>query len=176
MSSVRIRRNSAAQPRFSRHSIRIELVLRFSRALSAVVSKGLSAVIRGPRWRRGSLPFFIVVPVDRRSMNAPGCLHRFKGHERRLDDGILNFFVVWPSRSMAQRKIEKDRTWRIHRSGNRKSARQTQRRNSLRLDFSRDQSHGLMTNRSDRDQQDEIDLVFDHASRNLRSQLLANAA
>jgi hypothetical protein len=80
------------------------------------------------------------------------------------------------SRRMAQREIDKYSTWRIHGTRNRKGARQTHCRNPPRLDLPRDQSHGLMTNRSDRNQQNEIHLVFDDPPRDLRSQFLTNAA
>jgi hypothetical protein len=128
------------------------------------------------RAHHGVLPRIIVGPVKRKLLDASGGLHRFERSERRFEDRILKTFVERFPGCMAQRKIEEDSTWRIHRLRNRKGTRQTQRRNPLRFDLPRDQSHGLMTNRSDRDQQDEIHLVFDHASRKLRSQFFTNAA
>ena len=128
------------------------------------------------RAHHGVLPRIIVGPVKWKPLDTSRGLHRLERSKRRFEYRILKTFVERFPSCMAQREIEEDSTRWIHRLCNREGTRQTQRRNPLRLDLPRDQSHGLMTDRSDRDQQDKIHLVFDHASRNLRSQLLTNTA
>jgi hypothetical protein len=77
---------------------------------------------------------------------------------------------------VSERKVEIRHARRIGGACNRQRARHRQRRNAARFDFPCNQSNGLMANRSDGHQQDDVDFVADDSVGEFRRKPVANLA
>ena len=91
------------------------------------------------------------------------------------DRVVIQRRLIRFSRRMPQRIVEVRGPRRISRARDRQRARQRQRRNTATLDFSRDQSDGLMADGSDGHQQDDVHAISNDATRQLRRQSFAHA-
>ena len=76
--------------------------------------------------------------------------------ERAPNDVALHGSIERSASRAAQREVQEDRPRCADRAGDRQRARQAHRRDAARLDFPRDQSHGLVANRSDRHHQRHV--------------------
>ena len=98
-----------------------------------------------------------------------------QGVERSGDDLPVQRWFTDPTRGVAEWIVEEHRPRRVRRGGDVSGAREAHGGDPCGFELACDQTHGLMTDRSNRDQQHGLDLVADAAFDQRRRQLLTNA-
>ena len=121
------------------------------------------------------LPAVRVRPAVRQVRHGTRHAQVLEGGQRVAQDLLVELRLVRTTRGVAQRIVQIDGSGRPSRTGDVACARHRQRRDSFGLNGPRDQTPGLMANRSHRHEQHHVELIGHAALGQLRDQLLANA-
>ena len=106
------------------------------------------------------LPCIVLGPAHGQIGNAAGLFHVLKTAADVLHNLALFIQISGAPCGLAEGVIQVQCPWGTHRLRNRASTGQAQGGNSLGLKGACDQSNGLMTDGSDRNQQGQVDFVF----------------
>jgi hypothetical protein len=96
--------------------------------------------------------------------------------QRRSDDRMLVLVVAGCTERVAVAKRDDQRAWGLHFYGDTAQQLNCHRRDTLALEFGREQTHGLVAYRSNRHQQGDIDTVFNQPAHSRRCGFLYQAA
>lgn len=119
-------------------------------------------------------PVVVCRPLQPQVDNAAGLSDVLKASADRFQHACLLGKVVSATSGLAKRIIQIDSPRRADRFGNRAGAAEADSCDACRLQGARDQSHGLMANGSDRNQQRKIHFFFLHFGNNGWCQHIAN--
>ena len=105
-------------------------------------------------------PCIVLGPAHGQIGNAAGLFHVLKTAADVLHNLALFIQISGAPCGLAEGVIQVQCPWGTHRLRNRASTGQAQGGNPCRLESACDQSNGLMTDGSDRNQQGKVDFVF----------------
>jgi len=113
-----------------------------------------------------------VVPLVGKLDEGAGRGRRLQDLERVEQDPGLSPLVKWLAGLVAEGEVHKNGTGRFDRSGDIEGSREHDGRNTSLLDGTGEQSHGLVAQLSDRNQEGHIDLECLQTSDKMRRHLL----
>lgn len=100
------------------------------------------------------------IPPKRRLQRRKRIARGLKQVEGHADDGPLHILISRLAARVAERKVGKDKTRHPALLDNIARRAEDDRRNTVRFEMSGDQTHGLVTHRSQGDQQGNIDPIL----------------
>ncbi len=98
------------------------------------------------------------LPEERRVDDRPRLLGGLQNDERLPDNRTMSFSLIGRTKWSAKRKMHEERSRRFHVLGYLPAHHDADSRNAGFFEYSSDQSHGLLADRSTRDQQGRLSI------------------